>query len=80
MSGTSLDGVDIALVEFQHQYARWSFEIKEAKILSISGTGIETILGSKNEISIDISALNKGVYLVHVELSNGELKTCKFIK
>ncbi len=30
MSGSSLDGLDIAFVEFQEQGGKWSYEILEA--------------------------------------------------
>ena len=36
MSGTSLDGLDIAAVEFNYQNEKWSFEIVEAETISYS--------------------------------------------
>ncbi len=36
MSGTSLDGLDIAAVEFNYQNEKWSFEIVEAATISYS--------------------------------------------
>ncbi len=36
MSGTSLDGLDIAAIEFNYQNEKWSFEIVEAETISYS--------------------------------------------
>src|SRR5690554_2672226 len=36
MSGTSLDGIDIVFIEFQHDDARWTFDMLNAQIISYS--------------------------------------------
>lgn len=36
MSGTSLDGLDLAAVEFRHQHEKWDFSVVSAKTLSYS--------------------------------------------
>lgn len=36
MSGTSLDGIDIAFIEFQHDDARWTFDILNAQTIPYS--------------------------------------------
>lgn len=36
MSGTSLDGLDIALCTFTHKNGKWTFEIKQAQTISYS--------------------------------------------
>ncbi len=53
MSGTSLDGLDIAAVEFNYQNNKWSFEIVEAETIPYSENWLEklnnapTLLGEK---------------------------------
>jgi hypothetical protein len=43
MSGSSLDGLDIAFAEFHENAGNWSYEIREAECYSYSGIWIEKI-------------------------------------
>ncbi|MEP6700089.1 MAG: anhydro-N-acetylmuramic acid kinase [Bacteroidota bacterium] len=60
MSGSSLDGLDIAFVEFQEQGSKWSYELKETACYIYDGDWINRL---KNAISL--SALD--YQLLHVE-------------
>jgi anhydro-N-acetylmuramic acid kinase len=60
MSGSSLDGLDIAFVEFQEQAGKWSYEILETDCYAYSADWIHRL---KN--AVDLSA--KEYQLLHTE-------------
>jgi anhydro-N-acetylmuramic acid kinase len=59
MSGSSLDGLDIAFVEFQENAGNWSYEIKDADCYPYSDAWIK-----KLKTAISLNAL--GYQLLHV--------------
>ena len=60
MSGSALDGLDIAYVHFTEQAGKWDFEIKAAET-----SGYDTTWKEKLQSAIDLSALD--YQLLHVE-------------
>jgi anhydro-N-acetylmuramic acid kinase len=60
MSGSSLDGLDIAFAEFQENAGKWSYEIMQADCYSYSPSWIE-----KLRTAISVNALD--YQLLHVE-------------
>ncbi|MCY1723137.1 anhydro-N-acetylmuramic acid kinase [Prolixibacteraceae bacterium Z1-6] len=58
MSGTSLDGLDIAAVEFQLQDKKWSFKLCEAKTISYSKDWEEQLKFSPSLHGEELTALH----------------------
>lgn len=56
MSGTSLDGVDLAHVEFTISENKWQFEILEAETISYSDKWVEEL---KNAVNFSLEKLNE---------------------
>ena len=56
MSGTSLDGVDLAHVEFTISNNKWQFEILEAETISYSDKWVEEL---KNAVNFSVEKLNE---------------------
>ena len=58
MSGTSLDGLDIAYCEFEHKNGRWSFELHKAETIEYL-PGLHHKLQSGTELSgLELTALD----------------------
>jgi len=58
MSGSSLDGLDIAFAEFHENAGNWSYEIREAECYSYSGTWIEKLRSATSLKSVDYQLLH----------------------
>ncbi len=65
MSGTSLDGLDIAYCTFQFENSEWSFEIKIAETIPYSATWKERLKNAPELEGQELKDLNKayGYYL-----------------
>ena len=58
MSGTSLDGIDIAWCEFEHRINQWCFEIKHAVTIAYSDLWRKRLSEANNLDAYDFSLLN----------------------
>lgn len=58
MSGTSLDGLDIAYCEFEHHEGKWSFELKAAQNIDYSDNMRRRLKESINLSAIELLALD----------------------
>ncbi len=58
MSGTSLDGVDLAHITFNVANASWNFEIHECRTIAYSFAWIEKLKNAVNFSDSELSALN----------------------
>lgn len=58
MSGTSLDGLDLALCRFEHSNGRWLYEIKSATTISYSEELSTRLSSVENASALDLAALN----------------------
>jgi len=58
MSGSSLDGLDIAFVEFDESGGAWKFEIKAAECRSYSNEWIEKLRDAINLHAADYMRLH----------------------
>ena len=58
MSGTSLDGVDIACCEFEQRDNQWSFEIRNAVTIAYSDLWRKRLSEANNLDAYDFSSLN----------------------
>lgn len=65
MSGSSLDGLDIALTEFQENAGKWSYEIKQASCNSYKSDWIEKLKTAASLDAVDYQLLhiNYGHYI-----------------
>ena len=56
--------------------------VKSIKIFELTGKMIwaENMFNSKNEVAVDISSFQKGIYLLSVEMFNGERISKTFVK
>ena len=74
MSGTSLDGLDVAAVNFSLQNEKWSFELVEAETISYAEDWI-------NKLQLASSLSGEKLSQLHSEYGNYiGLKTIEFIK
>src|SRR5436190_4036697 len=58
MSGSSLDGLDIAFAEFQENAGKWSYEIKEADCYSYSDAWIKELKTATSLNALDYQLLH----------------------
>ena len=58
MSGTSLDGLDIAFCLFNETNGKWSFKIKEAETIKYDKKWREKLSGAENKTAFEIALLN----------------------
>ena len=58
MSGSSLDGLDIAFAEFQENAGQWSYEIREADCYSYSREWIEKLRTATSFTALDYQLLH----------------------
>lgn len=58
MSGSSLDGLDIAFVEFQEQGGRWTFDIKEAACYAYADDWTKRLRGATGLPALDYQLLH----------------------
>ena len=59
MSGTSLDGIDFAVVDFYQVNGKWHFQIKESKTYPYSNEWFQTLKVAVNQSNNEINLLNK---------------------
>ena len=59
MSGTSLDGVDLAHIQFKIKNDKWAFEILECETISYDFNWISTLKAAVDYTENQLSALNK---------------------
>lgn len=59
MSGTSLDGVDLAHIEFHLENNNWSFEIIESETIGYSQSWISLLKAAVDYSNIDLEKLNQ---------------------
>ncbi|MEE0926389.1 MAG: anhydro-N-acetylmuramic acid kinase, partial [Bacteroidales bacterium] len=55
MSGTSLDGLDIAYCEFEEQSGNWSYKIIEAETVPYSEEFRKRVIAIENASAVDFS-------------------------
>jgi anhydro-N-acetylmuramic acid kinase len=58
MSGSSLDGLDIAFAEFQENAGKWTYEIKQANCYSYNANWIEKLKTSTSLNALDYQLLH----------------------
>jgi anhydro-N-acetylmuramic acid kinase len=58
MSGSSLDGLDIAYVEFQETSGKWHYELKHADCYPYSGQWVEKLTKARNLNALDYKLLD----------------------
>src|SRR6187551_232493 len=59
MSGTSLDGVDLAHIKFEIKNKKWKFEILECETISYDSNWISILKTAVDYSEIQLAALNK---------------------
>jgi anhydro-N-acetylmuramic acid kinase len=70
MSGTSLDGVDIAHISFTNNDRKWSFEIKEAITIPYSAEWVEQLKAAIGYCAEELDKLNKDYTLLLSSIIN----------
>ena len=58
MSGTSLDGVDLALCHFTNENGRWQFEIKRAKTVPYNDDWKEKLSSLPGQDALTLARAN----------------------
>jgi anhydro-N-acetylmuramic acid kinase len=58
MSGTSLDGVDLAHIQFQIKNEKWTFEIIESQTIGYDSTWVQTLKQAVDFSKSDLEKLN----------------------
>ena len=56
MSGTSLDGVDIAFTTFTLKDGKWNYTIEKAETIAFPGEWLSRLSGLENESSLEFAA------------------------
>lgn len=59
MSGTSLDGIDLALVHFYQKERKWRFELKAATTVAYSSTWQEQLKNALSSAPAELTQLNR---------------------
>ena len=65
MSGTSLDGLDICLVNFSEQESGWDYKIEAAQTIPYPETWVNKLLGAEKTSGEELKAFDQeyGKYL-----------------
>lgn len=58
MSGTSLDGIDLAHLKFTFKKGKWNFEILESETVAYSETWVQTLKNAVDFSEIELRTLN----------------------
>ena len=61
MSGSSLDGIDLALCRFERNGERWSFAIEKAETVPLPGTLRERLLHATEADALELARLHRDV-------------------
>ncbi|WP_395046872.1 anhydro-N-acetylmuramic acid kinase [Flavobacterium sp.] len=77
MSGTSLDGVDLAHINFFEKNGKWSFQIHENKTISYSELWIDRLKEAVDFSDLDLKKLNEDYTILLAEIISNFIKTNK---
>jgi anhydro-N-acetylmuramic acid kinase len=77
MSGTSLDGVDLAHINFFEENGKWSFEIKESQTISYSELWIDRLKKAVDFSDLDLKKINEDYTILLAEIISNFIKTNK---
>jgi anhydro-N-acetylmuramic acid kinase len=75
MSGTSLDGVDLAHIYFFEEKGKWSFEIKESQTISYSESWINRLKKAVDFSDLELKKLNEDYTILLAEIISNFIKT-----
>lgn len=77
MSGTSLDGVDLAHIYFFEKNGKWSFEIKESQTISYSEGWIDRLKRAVDFSDFELKKINEDYTILLAEIISSFIKTNK---
>jgi anhydro-N-acetylmuramic acid kinase len=77
MSGTSLDGVDLAHIYFFEKNGKWSFEIKESQTISYSEGWIDRLKRAVDFSDFELKKINEEYTILLAEIISSFIKTNK---
>ncbi|MFM9989580.1 anhydro-N-acetylmuramic acid kinase [Flavobacterium sp.] len=77
MSGTSLDGVDLAHIYFFEENGKWSFEIKESQTVSYSEAWIDRLKTAVDFSDFELKKINEDYTILLAEIISSFIKTNK---
>lgn len=77
MSGTSLDGVDLAHIYFFEENEKWSFQIHESKTVSYSKSWIIRLKEAVDFSDLELKKLNEDYTVLLAEIISNFIKTNK---
>ena len=77
MSGTSLDGVDLAHIHFFEENGKWTFEMKECQTVSYSQSWINQLKKAVDFSDLELKKLNEDYTILLAEMISSFIKTNK---
>lgn len=77
MSGTSLDGVDLAHIHFFEENGKWSFQIHESETISYSESWVNRLKAAVDFSDLELKKLNEDYTLLLAEIIYNFIKTNK---